>query len=516
MDRLARHREGPVAAARGGLPAAHPEGARRSTPTTCSPTPRSSTTGSRSSTTPSTRSPTAPSGLIDEVATGKVTGEEEYWSHTDLWDFQANVDGARVAFEGVKPIARGEGPGAGRRSSTDPLRRAPDAARPVPRGRRLRLLRRAHPATRSRQLADAVNALSEPLSQADRGGARPEHAAPPPVPADRRPDPPAEPAAALIGGGAVPRGGPPASPGRTAAAPAPAGTGRAAGRRADVVPLPRRAPGRDRHAGPGPAALRGLRRDHRLPRGAGRAAAGLDRRGRADDAGRAGRRRPGRWSGDLALPPDDTGEALGPAASGLTLTFGFGPSLFRDADGTRPVRPGRPPARRRCATCRTSRPTSSTPPAPAATSASRPAPTTRRSPSTPSATSPGSASAPWPCAGRSSASAGPRTTSTAQSTPRNLFGFKDGTANVKAEEPDALDDHVWVGSDDDRRAGVAGGRLLPRRAPDQHDHRGLGPAAARRPGGLHRSHQGRGRPALGRRGVHRARLRHARAATASR
>ena len=49
-------------------------------------------------------------GLLDEVATGKVTGEEEYWSRTDLWDFQANVDGARVAFDGLKPLlqARGE------------------------------------------------------------------------------------------------------------------------------------------------------------------------------------------------------------------------------------------------------------------------------------------------------------------------------------------------------------------------------------------------------------------------
>ncbi len=35
------------------------------------------------------------SGLMEEVATGKVTGEEEYWSHTDLWDFAANVAGAR-------------------------------------------------------------------------------------------------------------------------------------------------------------------------------------------------------------------------------------------------------------------------------------------------------------------------------------------------------------------------------------------------------------------------------------
>ena len=41
--------------------------------------------------------------LLDEVATGKVTGEEEIWSHTDLWDFQANVDGARIAYESLKP-----------------------------------------------------------------------------------------------------------------------------------------------------------------------------------------------------------------------------------------------------------------------------------------------------------------------------------------------------------------------------------------------------------------------------
>ena len=45
-------------------------------------------------------------GLPDEVATGKVTGEEEIWSHTDLWDFQANVDGARVAWEGLRPILK--------------------------------------------------------------------------------------------------------------------------------------------------------------------------------------------------------------------------------------------------------------------------------------------------------------------------------------------------------------------------------------------------------------------------
>lgn len=45
-------------------------------------------------------------GLLDEVASGKITGEEEIWSHTDLWDFQANLEGARVAYEGVRDIAR--------------------------------------------------------------------------------------------------------------------------------------------------------------------------------------------------------------------------------------------------------------------------------------------------------------------------------------------------------------------------------------------------------------------------
>ncbi len=44
--------------------------------------------------------------LLDEVATGKVTGEEEIWSGTDLWDFQANLDGARIAYEVLEPALR--------------------------------------------------------------------------------------------------------------------------------------------------------------------------------------------------------------------------------------------------------------------------------------------------------------------------------------------------------------------------------------------------------------------------
>lgn len=45
--------------------------------------------------------------LLDEVATGKVTGEEETFSHTDLWDFQANLEGAKIAYEDLQPLLVG-------------------------------------------------------------------------------------------------------------------------------------------------------------------------------------------------------------------------------------------------------------------------------------------------------------------------------------------------------------------------------------------------------------------------
>ncbi|MFE9770388.1 iron uptake system protein EfeO [Streptomyces sp. NPDC005931] len=44
--------------------------------------------------------------LLDEVATGKVTGEEERYSHTDLVDFKANVEGAQKSYDLLKPVAR--------------------------------------------------------------------------------------------------------------------------------------------------------------------------------------------------------------------------------------------------------------------------------------------------------------------------------------------------------------------------------------------------------------------------
>ncbi|MWV46826.1 EfeM/EfeO family lipoprotein [Paenibacillus sp. HJL G12] len=41
--------------------------------------------------------------LLNEVSSSKVTGEEELYSHTDLYDFAANVEGASKIFEILKP-----------------------------------------------------------------------------------------------------------------------------------------------------------------------------------------------------------------------------------------------------------------------------------------------------------------------------------------------------------------------------------------------------------------------------
>jgi iron uptake system component EfeO len=42
--------------------------------------------------------------LLDEVATGKIEGEEDRYSHTDLWDFKANIDGSQGAIASLRPV----------------------------------------------------------------------------------------------------------------------------------------------------------------------------------------------------------------------------------------------------------------------------------------------------------------------------------------------------------------------------------------------------------------------------
>jgi iron uptake system component EfeO len=43
-------------------------------------------------------------GLLDEISRSKISGEEDIFSHTDLWDFNANVEGSQTAVASVRPI----------------------------------------------------------------------------------------------------------------------------------------------------------------------------------------------------------------------------------------------------------------------------------------------------------------------------------------------------------------------------------------------------------------------------
>ncbi|SFC40517.1 iron uptake system component EfeO [Nocardioides terrae] len=102
-------------------------------------------------------------GLLEEVANGKVTGEEEAWSHTDLWDFQANVDGARVGWEGVKPIVEGKDPELGKQLDErfQALQALLDKQK---QGDGFAFYDKVSDPDK-KALSDAVNALSEPLSR---------------------------------------------------------------------------------------------------------------------------------------------------------------------------------------------------------------------------------------------------------------------------------------------------------------------------------------------------------------
>jgi deferrochelatase/peroxidase EfeB len=55
------------------------------------------------------------------------------------------------------------------------------------------------------------------------------------------------------------------------------------------------------------------------------------------------------------------------------------------------------------------------------------------------------------------------TTTTSQATPRNLLGFKDGTRNIKAEEKALMDDWVWVGGETDQPWLRGGSYLIARK-----------------------------------------------------
>ncbi|GAA1391186.1 iron uptake system protein EfeO [Luteococcus peritonei] len=101
--------------------------------------------------------------LLDEVATGKVTGEEEIWSHTDLYDFQANVDGARVAWKGLEPLLKKKDAELNSQLTLKfaALQKLLDAQRQGDGFVGYDKLTK----DQVKELSDAVNALSEPLSK---------------------------------------------------------------------------------------------------------------------------------------------------------------------------------------------------------------------------------------------------------------------------------------------------------------------------------------------------------------
>ncbi|SMG42066.1 iron uptake transporter deferrochelatase/peroxidase subunit [Agreia pratensis] len=151
----------------------------------------------------------------------------------------------------------------------------------------------------------------------------------------------------------------------------------------------------------------------------------------------------GAVDGPYDAPPEDTGEALDLPTGGLTITFGFGPSLFVDASGAdRFGIASQQPAELRelphfpaddldpqrtggdlCIQACSDDPQ-------IAVHAIRNL----------SRIAFGRASLRWSQLGFGRTSS----TSTSQVTPRNLFGFKDGTANIKAEQLGKVMNSVWV------------------------------------------------------------------------
>ena len=170
----------------------------------------------------------------------------------------------------------------------------------------------------------------------------------------------------------------------------------------------------------------------------------------------------GAVSGHPMAPPEDTGEALGLPPSGLTITIGFGRSLFVDADGKpRFGLDGQLPDRLK------DMPSFSGDRLEDALSNGDIAIQA-------CANDPqiavhavrnlvriafGRASVRYSQMGFGRTSS----TSTAQVTARNLFGFKDGTANIKVEEKKTVEDFVWVHGDDGPAWLVGGSYLVSRK-----------------------------------------------------
>jgi len=106
-------------------------------------------------------------GLLDEVATGKISGEEDWWSGTDLWDFAANVEGSKMAFSLVQDFAVSSGDDGAAlvdriQQGYDDLDASLAAHGSLDAGF---VMYSALTDADKRQFTDLINALGEPLSQ---------------------------------------------------------------------------------------------------------------------------------------------------------------------------------------------------------------------------------------------------------------------------------------------------------------------------------------------------------------
>ena len=101
--------------------------------------------------------------LLDEVATGKITGEEDTFSHTDLWDFQANLEGSRAAIAALRPVI--EEKDAALAKTLDEKFAAAQAELDKHRSGDGWKLHNELSEAQLKSLGDAINALAEPISK---------------------------------------------------------------------------------------------------------------------------------------------------------------------------------------------------------------------------------------------------------------------------------------------------------------------------------------------------------------
>ena len=167
----------------------------------------------------------------------------------------------------------------------------------------------------------------------------------------------------------------------------------------------------------------------------------------------------GPTSGPYAAPPDDTGEAIGLPPAGLTITFGFGPTLFhKDGKDRFGLASRQPDALQRLPHFPADKldPQRSDGDLCVQACADDPQVAVHAVRNL-ARIAFGRAAIRWSQLGFGRTSS----TSTSQTTPRNLMGFKDGTMNLKAEDPAAVDAHVWVPADADSKGRwLAGGSYL--------------------------------------------------------